>query len=241
VTRKSIMTLAILAGLSAMAACGSSSGTSAPSSSSSTAVTVNPTADRATATTINLTSADRPGWSSSPNTTSSGDQATSAQLAACAGASNPNAVDVVDVSSPDFNQNQAGESSDVTMVKTHADGLSDLRALKGPKLDPCLQQIGVPELKAALGPGESLSDVQITTINPPGAPPDSFALRLTVGITVPQQGTANLTVDVVGFLVGRAEITLSSSNVGQNPDPTLEQQLLSLLVTRANSASQEAA
>ena len=33
------------------------------------------------------------------------------------------------------------------MVKTHADAIADLEALKGSELDACVQQIAVPELK----------------------------------------------------------------------------------------------
>jgi hypothetical protein len=87
------------------------------------------------------------------STTATTAQATVSRLAKCAGAKNPNLVDVVDVQSPNFDQGQTEVSSDVTMVKTHADGMADLHALQSPKLDACVEQIAVPELKTALPHG----------------------------------------------------------------------------------------
>src|SRR5580692_3028620 len=84
-------------------------------SSSPKTTSINPAADRATAKAINLKASDLPGWKQSPDTTSSSDDATSSRLAACAGAQNPSKVDVVDVSSPNFDQGQTEVSSDVTM------------------------------------------------------------------------------------------------------------------------------
>ncbi|HVA04629.1 MAG TPA: hypothetical protein VMU64_12900 [Acidimicrobiales bacterium] len=156
------------------------------------------------------------------------------RLATCAGAKDPNVVDVVDVQSPNFDQGQTEVSSDVTMVKAHADGVSDLETLQGSKLDACVQEIAVPELKSELPTGATLSNLQINAIHPTGVPKDSFALRLGATVAIAQEGSVSISSDEIGFLSGRAEIELQASQVqGGAPSETLEQRVLSILVTRA--------
>jgi hypothetical protein len=208
----------------ATASCGSST----PKTAS-----INPTADRAAAKAINLKASDLPGWKQSPNTTTSADQATSSRLAACAGAKSPNKIDVVDVSSPYFDQGQTEVSSDVTMVRSHADGLADLKALTSSKLSGCVQQILVPELNKDLPVGATVSNLQISAFAPSGAPRDSFGLRIALSVTVPQQGAVPINIDTIGFLDGRAEVELDATQTGGDPSTSLEQELLSFLVTRA--------
>ena len=213
-----------------MACCGSTKANEV----ASTTTAVSPKLDRATASAINLTATDLPGWKQTPNTSSSADQAMASRLATCAGAKDPSLVDVVDVQSPNYDQGQTEVSSDVTMVRTHADGVADLEALRGSKLDACVQQIAVPELKNGLPTGATLSDLQVDAIQPAGLPQDSFGLRLDASVAIPQEGTVSVSSDVIGFLSGRAEIELQASQVqGGAPSQTLEQRLLSLLVTRA--------
>ena len=209
----------------ATASCGSSPSTSA---------SINPAVDRATAKSINLTAADLPGWKQTPNVSTSSDQALSSRLAACAGAKNPANVDVANVNSPYFDKGETEVSSNVTMVRTHADGLADLEALKSSKLDTCVQQIAVPALNKALPSGATVTNLQVSTFQPAGAPHDSFGLRLQITVAVPQQGSVSISADDVGFLAGRAEVELDVDQTGGgSPSSALEQELLSFLVTRA--------
>ena len=202
--------------------------------SSSTTTSVSPGIDRATAKAINLIATDLPGWKQLPNTSNPSDQAMASRLATCAGAKNPSLVDVVDVESPNFDQGQTEVSSDVTMVRTHADGIVDLQALQSSKLDSCVQQIAVPALKTELPTGATLSDLQINPIHPTGLPQDSFALRLDATVAIPREGSVSVSSEEIGFLSGRAEIELQTSQVqGGGPSQTLEPRLLSVLVTRA--------
>ena len=213
-----------------IASCGSTGSDKAASSTTS----VSPRLDRATAKAVNLSATDLPGWKQTPNTSTSSDQAMASRLATCAGAKDPSVVDVVDVNSPNFDQGQTEVSSDVTMVKTHADGIADLEALQSSKLDACVQQIAVPELKKELPVGATLSNLQINPIHPTGLPQDSFALRLDATVVIPQAGSVSISSDEIGFLSGRAEIELQASQVqGGVPSQVLEQRLLALLVTRA--------
>jgi hypothetical protein len=234
VSLKRTMTALALGVLATTTACGGSS--SGNQASSSTTTSINPSVDRATATAMNLKASDLPGWTQTPNQTSSADQALTTRLASCAGAPNPSQADVVDVMSPNFDQGQTEVSSDATMVRTHADGLADLNALKSSKLSSCFQQVAVPTLKTQLPSGATLSNFQVNAFSPTGAPPDSFALHVTITVSVPQQGSVAVDVDEIGFLVGRAEVSLTSTDLGAAPSQTLENRLLSLLVARSQQA-----
>ena len=235
----------------AAAACSSSSGTKAPagaSSSSTGAVRTFPTvpstagnttpdaaADRATAQAINLRASDLPGWSGTPNSTSKSDRTMNAQMARCAGAGDPAVVDVADVSSPAFDQGEVEVSSDVTMVRSQADGRSDLQALLSPKLQACIQQVAVPYLKTQLPAGAAISKLDFQRLSPPGGLPDSFAFRLVIVVTAPGQPSVSVTSDQLGVLVGRAEIQLDDTVSGATPDASLEARLIKLLYGRARA------
>jgi hypothetical protein len=213
------------------ACCG---GSGSNQSTSSTAASINRSADRATANAVNLTSRDLPGWKQSANTTTSADRSTTDRLAKCAGAPDPGQIDVVDIDSPNFDQGATEVSSEVTMVRTHADGLSDLKALQSAKLDPCVQQIAVPQIKTELPAGATITSLKISTFTPLHQPAHSFALRIGVSVNIPQQGSVTLSSDEIGFLKGRAEVELDASQTGGgDPSATLEQRLVSILVTRA--------
>jgi hypothetical protein len=215
------------------AACGGGSG-STQARATSTTNPIGATSDRATAQAINLTAADLPGWQQSPNQSSSSQQAVNSRLAACTGAPNPGQIDVVEVKSPSFDQAQTDISSDVTMVRSRADGLADLRALKGPKLNGCARQILIPSLSTQLPPGSTVASVDIGSFIPPGDPPDSFGLRTSATVSAPQQGTVTIVNDTIGFLAGRAEVGLDVTQIGgATPSQATEQRLLAILVTRS--------
>jgi hypothetical protein len=196
--------------------------------------TVNAATDRAAAAAINLTAADLPGWQSSPNQTSSSDRALAARLAACAGAANPSTTDVVDMSSPNFDQGNAEASSDVTTVHTAAQGTQDLQAMRSSKLGTCVTQIGTSYIQSTLPSGTTLTALNLVRLRPANSPPNSFAFRLSVTVSVPNQGNVAINSDTIGFLVGRAQIELDVTQTGGTPDPALEQRLLALLVGRAH-------
>ncbi|HET6793511.1 MAG TPA: hypothetical protein VFH45_03660, partial [Acidimicrobiales bacterium] len=240
--------LVAAAGVGALAltlgACGSSGSSSssgstttstagASSTTSTKAAAPDPAADKATAAKLNLTGADLPGWQSSPNNTSSSDKAGAAQLAACAGAPDPATIDVADVPSPNFDKGNTEISSDVTMVKTHQDGVADLQAIRGPKLVPCVQQVFGSQLKTQMPAGATASNLQVTPFTPTGAPADSFGMHLSTTVTVPNQGSVPVNIDVVGFLSGRAEVELDVVSTGGPVDTATESHLLSVLVSRA--------
>jgi hypothetical protein len=203
---------------------------------SSTTTTVNPATDRATAQGINLTATDLPGWQESPNPPNTKNPGLQSKLAACVGRSNPGKDHVVDVSSPNFDKGPVEISSDVTMVRSHADGLADLRSMKNPKLASCAKKYLTPALSSSLPKGATISKVKVSTFSPPEAVPNSFALRVSLTVTGKTQGitiSVPVTVTEIGFLVGRAEVTLNEDQKGQPSPIAVEPGLIRTLSSRA--------
>jgi hypothetical protein len=239
-----VVALAVVAATAAACGGGSNASSSQSSSTSQPATTTtaaNAARDNATASAINLTAADLPGWTASPNQTTAGDQAMSNQLALCAGAPNPTQTQVVDVNSPNFDQGSVEVNSDVTMVRSRSDALADLAAMRGSRLQGCVQSVVVPYIKSQLPSGAALNDLHITTSVPPNAPAESFAFDVTASVTGPQ-GSLPINTEAVGFLQGRAEVELDVTVTGGgSPDPTLVQKLLATLVSRAKQNSAQTA
>jgi hypothetical protein len=211
------------------------------------ALVTNGSTDKSTARALNLASADLPGkgWQSTPNQPDSSGQEMSAQLAACAGAPNPNKIDIADVGSAYFDRGVTEVSSDVVMVRTQSDGLADLHAMQGSKVKSCVAHIYVKALEAQMPSGTRISKFDIAGYQYPWMPSNSFAfgVALTVLSTVKSSGTSTKTsvqvhLDSFGFLSGRAEITLTVDQTGAaRPSQSLEQQLFSVLLARAKKYS----
>lgn len=203
---------------------------------STTTTAANPATDRATAQGINLTATDLPGWQESPNPTDTKDPGLENKLAACVGRTNPGKNDVVDVSSPNFDKGSVEISSGVTMVRSHADGLSDLRTMKNPKLPSCAKKYLTSAIASSLPKGTTISKVKVSTFVPPEAVPNSFALRLSAVVTGKTQGitvSVPITATEIGFLVGRAEVALNEDQKGKVVPIAEEAGLIRTLSARA--------
>lgn len=205
----------------------------APASSSSTANFTKIAGE------VNLTGRDLPGWKPSPDVQSSSDRANSDLLATCAGAIPPSKANIIDLYSPYFDQGNTEVSSDVAFVHSRAVGATNLQAMSGPKLVPCLKKLLLPYLDHTLPAGTKVTSFQMTAFHPSWSPPHSFGYRvlLTLSIVAKAGATpvkASLDLDEIGFLVGRAEVELSDTEQGATPGQRLEQRLVSLLASRAD-------
>ena len=194
--------------------------------------------DRAIANDINLTAKDLPGWQASPDVTTKTNKASAARLAACLGTPRPATADEAKVNSPYFDSGNQEESSSVTFKRTRQDGAEALKAETGPKVVSCLRKVAIPVFRSALPKGTPVTRFQVTVLRPSWLPRSCFAYRLVLVFST-KDGTAApvttmLVADDFGFLVGRAEVDLSSDNVGAPPGIALEQRLLSTLVSRAD-------
>jgi hypothetical protein len=215
--------------------CGSGSSTKAASPST---VAINPAADRTTAQAISLTAADLPGWQESPNPPDATNESLGAQLSACAGGPNDTAIDVVDVTSPNFDQGAVEISSDVQTVRSHADALADLRALESPKLAGCIDQIGRPMLAKQLPAGTTISQLSVSTFKPEERLPDSLGLRLGLTVSEKQAGlavTVSASITEIGFVMGRTELSLNETEKGHPSPIPIEAQLVHTLYARAQA------
>lgn len=222
----------------AVASCGG--GSAAPKAAPTTTAPANPVADRATAEKINLTASDLPGWQESPNPPDASMNAMGARLSACAGGPNQATIDVVDVTSANFDQAQTEISSDVTMVRSHADGVADVASIHSPKLAGCVNRIAVPAISKELPAGVSLKALHETLFAPPGGIPGSFGIRITGTVSGSQSGASvslAIQLDEVGFLVKRAEVTLVVDQSGHIGSVAIEPRLVSTLYQRAIAAT----
>ncbi len=119
----------------------------------------------------------------------------------------PSAIDVIDVMSPNFDKGPIELNSDVTMVRTHADGLADFRSVKNRKALSCLHTIFIGLLATQL-PGVKATNLRTSDFRPPGSLPNEFGLQLSLTLTGEQNGThisIPVSVREIGFLVDRAE------------------------------------
>ena len=225
-----------------LAACGgggskSSSTTSAPTTAASTASSSAGSDPAATARArkVVFVQADfPPGWTASPSSTDTPeDKATNEQLDACIGTSGE-AAHSADVKGDDFNMGQGTQvSSEAQIVKDEATYRKDVAAIKGSKLQSCLQDFLNKEISKAAGavPGS----LQLAPLTVPSFGDVTVGKRLTGSIAVQGQ-TISIYVDFVLMGKNRAEVTATFSNIGQPFDATLQRTLLDKLGARINAA-----
>ena len=228
-----VVALGAVLGLSA---CGSSK----PAASSTTTTTqpISATVDRTAAQAISLTAADLPGWQESPNPPDASDQSLGAQLSSCVGGPNEANIYVIDVTSSNFDQGSVELSSDVQTVRSHADGLADLRSIQSPKLVSCVDRIAKPQIQKSLPAGTAITTFGVATFKPTEPVPNAFGLSLHVVIQGSTNGVAvsvPLYIREIGFLVGRVELTLNETEKGQPTAIPVESRLIQLLETRAQA------
>src|SRR5205807_4439107 len=164
-----------------LAACGG--GGSNSSSTTSTPTTASAAADTARAQKLVFVQGDLPaGWTSSPRTPdTTEDKANNQALSACVGTSG-DAGHSADVKGNDFSQGPATQvGSEAQIVKDEATYRSDVAAIKGPKLQPCLKDFLTKAVTKAAG--SPPTSVQISTLPVPSFRDATVGLRLTVGIT----------------------------------------------------------
>jgi hypothetical protein len=207
--------------------------------STTTTAAINAASDRVVAQAINLTGNDLPGWQESPNPPNASGQSLGAKMSACVGVQDSKKSTVVDVTSANFDKGPVELSSDVTMVRSHADGLADLHGITSPKVPSCAQKVFVPFIAAQL-PGASVSKLRVKNFAPPGSPPNSFGQRITMTLIIKHQGVTTsvpLTITEIGFLVGRAEVSLNVNQKGRASTVAVIPGLIHTLDTRAKGVT----
>src|SRR5579864_3248720 len=207
----------------------------APATNATSGAAPSVSADTAAAGKINFIASDFPsGWTSTPNSggNNSGTTSQDEQVAACAGAPDPKTAQEIDVASDDFSNSSDDASSDVTVIKTAALARQDLTAIQSDRALACFRQL-LPALAQSQAPsGTQLSVVSVARLAVPNYGDGSFGIRVVINVT--QSGsTVAGTVDDIGFVTGRLEISGDFTGIGSIVPPDLEQALMAKLAARA--------
>jgi hypothetical protein len=211
--------------------------TSPGSSTSSTpAGTTGSAIDTTVANRINLTAADLPGWTSGPaQDTTDATAGEEQQLEACAGAPDPSTSVEADVPSADFSDTTNDVSSDVTVMKTVSLAQRDLAALIGPKALGCFRSL-LPEVARASAPaGSQLNIVSFNALPVTPYGDGSFGYRAVLNLTT-SGASVTATIDEIGFLKGRLEVSGVFTGVGTPFPSGTESRLMAALAGRADKA-----
>jgi hypothetical protein len=225
--------VAIVFGLLA-AACGSSGSKGAAPTTAANAVN-----DRAAAQRIVLLPRDVPaGWTGSKNTEDAADQADDAKLAACVGASS-DADQTAEVDGEEFEKGDAGVSSQVVFVKTRGRFVQDVAAFRSHTFETCLRRLMEPSLKDSIerGSDDRLGPLSLNRFAPPQHGALSEGFRMRIPVTSPGEGSVVISIDIVVYGAGRAEMKLVFSNVNAPFDPALERTLSDTAAAKLASAT----
>jgi hypothetical protein len=227
--KRTLGTIALIFVL-ALTACGGSSkksGTTGPTTSTDTAA-----ADRAKAEKLVLIQTDFPaGWTATPPTPDPNEDAQGKELAACAGAVDPDVAESAEVDGPDVEKDNASVSSNATFVKTAAYAQTDLAAITGSKIEKCVEDFAKKALNEELASDESgaqLVSVRFDRITVTKYGDATVGFRLIATISAGGQSIAAYQ-DLIFILKGRAEVSASFFDLGKPFDATLQRDLLAKL------------
>ena len=197
---------------------------------------VGSSADTTLADRINFSAADfPPEWSSTLSHDDSTTTSQDARVAACAGATDPRASVERDVSSVDFRTQGMDVSSDVTIVKTAQLARQDLAAMKGAKALACFRWFFPGFAASSAPPGTQIHIVSVNPLPVPSYGQGSFGFRVVMSVT--SGGVrAVATVDEIGFLRGRFEVSGTFTGGPAGFPAAMEGRLMAALATRAAKA-----
>jgi large exoprotein involved in heme utilization and adhesion len=175
------------------------------------------------------------GWTGkAPTPDTPEDKANAAEFSACMGMSGDDAHSA-DVKGDEFGMGSPGTqaSSQAVIIKGEASYRQDVAALKGNKLQPCLQTLLTKALTKVVGTAPT--NIQVTPLIVPTFGDVTTGLRMSASLSVQGQ---NLTVVVDALLIGKnkAEVTGTFTNIGQPFDLALEKTLIDKLGAKTNAS-----
>jgi hypothetical protein len=189
---------------------------------------------------VNLTSADVPGFTATRRNEgeSPAEKRLRGRLRECVG---PVAVGggLLDAQSPSFKLRRGildfGLSSEVSVDRTAASAAAELATIRQERVRRCFSNYLDLLLATQRRGAAKLSPVSIAGGTPPAAGANgSFGWRVVASFTV-QNVKLSLYVDILGFVVGPARVTLVSSGLLRPLPALVQQRLFSLLLARATS------
>jgi hypothetical protein len=252
--RRTAFLLALVLACASLSACGKGgyAGTAphAPAATS-TSGKVNQPSTKAQALTfaraVNLTAADAPGFIATPkqHSTSASERRLEQELRRCTGAHEPKLLGsrngVLEASSPDFELEHGildlSVSSEVSVAQSAAQAAGALPAIHSMSVRACVSRYLTQLLKSQHTGGATVTGVSIASGTPP-APGTSggFGWRITAKLAY-RGIRLNFYLDILGFIDGPAQVTLTSSGALQPFPARVEEELFSLLLARAKAHS----
>ncbi len=227
------------------ASTGSSTQPSSPSTGGSTSVKKAKAQALAFAQAVNLRPGDVPGYRASLKEKERSDPAekrASAELQHCMGRTTANKP-LLEQSSLNFQRGgsiaQQSVSSAVTVAGTSTVATTELKAIRSARARSCLTRYIEQLFKGLATRGGGIGPVTIAHGTPP-APnaTGSFGLRVNTAIVLKANGrTARIPffLDILGFVYGATEVTLQTSGIPVPFPAATEQQLYTLLLSRARA------
>jgi hypothetical protein len=254
--RRTAFLLALVLACASLSACGK--GGSASTASHTPAVTgtstsgqVGQPSTKAQALTfahaVNLTATDVPGFIATPkqHSTSASERRLERELRRCTGAQESEVLGsrnaVAEVSSPDFELKHGildlSVSSEVSVAQSAAQAAGSLPAIHSERVRACVSRYLTQLLKSQHTGAAAVTGVSIASGTPP-APGTSggFGWRITAKLAY-RGIRLNFYLDILGFVDGPAQVTLTSSGALRPFPARAEEELFSLLLARAKAHS----
>jgi hypothetical protein len=126
-----------------------------------------------------------------------------------------------------------GVNSEVAVAPTPELAVRELAAIRGARIRQCFSNYLDRLLEGQRKPGARLRPVSIASGTPPAPGANgSFGWRITATLTVGRI-PVSLYVDILGFILGPARVTLVSSGVLRPFPAAIQQRLYALLLARA--------
>ncbi len=253
--RRTAILLALVSSCALLSACGKGAYTGAGAATTGAAAThgAAPHEHSSTRTralvfahAVNLTAADVPGFTIShqPAHESAAERRLQQQLRSCGGPTGERAQQsapgaLAEASSPHFELKRGilalSVSSEVSVAHSSAEADAALSAIRSPRVRVCFAHYLSALLKSQHYAGASVVGVSIT----PGTPPapgttGGFGWRVTATLAI-RTIHISLYFDILGFIDGSSQVTLTSSGTVRPFPARAQEQLYSELLTRARS------
>ncbi len=249
--RRTAIFLALVLSCALLAACGKSGSAStashSPAATATTGATTRGSPTRAQALAfahaVNLTAADVPGFTPTPKQhhESAGERRLEQELRACTGsqATGGSRGAVAEAGSPDFELHRGildlTVSSEVSVAQSAAQAAATLAATRSARVRACVSHYLGQLLKSQQYAGASVTGVSIASGTPPApGTTGGFGWRVTARLAV--RGLhVSFYLDILGFVYGPAQVTLSSSGAIRPFPASAQEELFSTLLARAKA------
>jgi hypothetical protein len=196
---------------------------------------------------VNLTVTDVPGFTATPkqHSTSASERRLEQELRGCTGGSGARALGtrngVAEAGSPNFELKRGildlTVSSEVSVAQSAAQAAGALSAIRSARVRACVSRYLTQLLRSEHTGGATVTGVSIASGTPPApGTTGGFGWRVTAKL-VYRGIRFNFYLDILGFVDGPAQVTLTSSGALRPFPAAAEEELFSQLLARAKAHS----